>query len=133
MYCHYIAKQTGGMIKSNVYKISIVSSKGMFVRTYMLQSIIIPTGEDFRNFNGGTITFLPGSTLESATVPIVNDGIAEQTESFTLELQSGTDFDISQGTTEIRIQDDDCKVYRFACYYYVYYVLLFAITTIKRW
>ena len=63
----------------------------------------------------GTLTFAPGVTTQTVRVPITNDVLAENTESFFLELSnakdaSGTAVPIANTDATATIIDDDTKV-----------------------
>ncbi|MBK1717504.1 Calx-beta domain-containing protein [Thiocystis violacea] len=60
-------------------------------------------GSDY-TATSGTLTFLAGDTEQTVAVPILNDEVAESTESFTLEV-SGADTNTATGTGTIL--DDD--------------------------
>ena len=64
-------------------------------------------GRDFQPVEG-TLEFAPGETQQVVSVPIINDGTPEGTETFTVELVnvSGAAFGIDR-TTIVTVNDDD--------------------------
>ena len=63
-------------------------------------------GTDYTTVSG-TLTFAPGETTKTVLVPIVNDAIAEPTETFTLNLSNATGGSITRGQGVGTIHDDD--------------------------
>ncbi|MBE7416662.1 MAG: tandem-95 repeat protein [Ideonella sp.] len=55
----------------------------------------------------GTLTFAPGTTTQTITVPITNDALFEGNESFTVTLASPTNATIADGTGVGTIVDND--------------------------
>lgn len=57
---------------------------------------------------GGTVTFGPGETVKEVAIPIVNDSVREQPETFTIALSNPTDASVvSPGSATVTIFDDD--------------------------
>ncbi|MBI2732557.1 MAG: type I secretion C-terminal target domain-containing protein [Aquabacterium sp.] len=54
----------------------------------------------------GTVTFNPGETSKTVSVPIKNDAVYEGAEAFTVKLSSPTNAVIAKGTGEATIKDD---------------------------
>jgi len=63
-------------------------------------------GKDY-NYRSGTLTFNPGETGKTVSVPIVNDTVAEPTESFTLHLSGAVNAPITDADGTITILDND--------------------------
>ncbi len=55
----------------------------------------------------GTLTFAPGETTKTVFVPVLNDALAEPTETFTLNLSNATGAVIIDGQGVATILDDD--------------------------
>ena len=79
--------------------------------TYNTANGTAAAGNDYTPVSG-TLTFAPGETSKTVPVPIVNDSVAEPTETFTLNLSnaSGATITDSQGVGTIR-DDDTTKFY----------------------
>ena len=59
-----------------------------------------------------TVTFGPGVTSASHSVPIVNDNVVEPTENFAAVLTTTeSNVNIGDGATIVNILDDDCKLF----------------------
>ena len=56
-----------------------------------------------------TITFAPGQTMQTISVPILDDGIAEANETFVLHLSNPSGAAISNSRGVATIADDDTK------------------------
>ena len=63
-------------------------------------------GEDYEATNG-TLTFAAGVTSQRIRIPIIDDGIEERTESFSVVLRSSSNANITDSTGEVLIDDDD--------------------------
>jgi len=74
-------------------------------------------GLDYTATNG-TLTFLAGETNQIITVPILNDGLVEALETFTVTLSNPTNAILgSPTTTVVRITDNDVGIsFQFATY-----------------
>jgi Ca2+-binding RTX toxin-like protein len=57
--------------------------------------------------NSGTITFTPGTTIQTITVTTIDDTIDEEDETFTIGLSGATNATIGVGTGTATIQDND--------------------------
>ena len=75
-------------------------------------------GEDFTNLSG-TLTFEPGETEQTVSVPIIDDEIGEEDETFALRLSNpSVNAELADGTgiatiTDDDIRDDATELYRF--------------------
>src|SRR5438034_311560 len=56
---------------------------------------------------GGTLTFQPGTTVQTITVPVVGDSAVEANESFTISLSGAVDAAIGDRLAFETIYDDD--------------------------
>jgi len=56
---------------------------------------------------GGTITFAPGETLQTVSVAVVADAVAESTEAFTVSLSLPENASLGRATATVTITDDD--------------------------
>ncbi|WP_426061032.1 choice-of-anchor I family protein [Hymenobacter sp. B1770] len=79
-----------------------------------VQAVVVPlgtatAGADFTFATTQTITFAPGSTTATLTLPIVDDATAEPAEYFTVRLQNPTNATLTVGSTEflVFIKDND--------------------------
>ncbi|MEN3068225.1 retention module-containing protein, partial [Uliginosibacterium sediminicola] len=63
------------------------------------------SGSDFTT-STGTLTFAPGETSKTITVPITNDTVYEGPETFTVNLTTPTNATIGTPTTTVTIHDD---------------------------
>src|SRR5207302_1174378 len=55
----------------------------------------------------GTLTFVPGTTVQTITVPVVGDAAVEGNESFTVILSGAVNATIADGQGSGTIYDDD--------------------------
>jgi hypothetical protein len=81
-----------------------------------VQAIVAPlgtatAGSDFTFATTQTITFAPGSTTATLTLPILDDAAAEAAEYFTVRLQNPTNATLTTGATEfmVFIKDNDTQ------------------------
>ena len=64
--------------------------------------------DDYARTGRQVVTFPPGATVERVLIPIVNDGVREPTETFTVHLaqpQNGVAGAVT--TTRVTLYDDD--------------------------
>ena len=64
--------------------------------------------EDFADVGTQTLTFGPGATVARALIPLVNDGVRESPETFTVHLsrpRGGIAGDVT--ATRVTVHDDD--------------------------
>jgi acetyl esterase/lipase len=80
---------------------------GSTVATYTTVNGSALSGDDF-TATAGTLTFAPGETQKTISVPLVNDSVSEPSETFTVTL-SASGAVITSGTANIRIEDDDVQ------------------------
>lgn len=66
-------------------------------------------GSDYTNASG-TLTFAPGATSQTITVPVLGDTLDEPDETFTVELSGAANATISDGQGVGTITDDDVSV-----------------------
>ncbi|MGN6184329.1 MAG: Calx-beta domain-containing protein [Thermoanaerobaculia bacterium] len=64
------------------------------------------TGSDF-TASSGTVTFAPGITTQTITIPILGDTIVEGNESFFVELTNPSNASIADDQASVTIVDDD--------------------------
>ncbi|MBF9222707.1 choice-of-anchor I family protein [Hymenobacter ruricola] len=81
-----------------------------------VQAIVAPlgtatAGADFTFATTQTITFAPGSTTATLTLPIIDDATAEAAEYFTVRLQNPVNATLTAGATEflVFIKDNDAQ------------------------
>ncbi|MDO7846430.1 choice-of-anchor I family protein [Hymenobacter sp. M29] len=81
-----------------------------------VQAVVAPlgtatAGADFTFASAQTITFAPGSTTATLTLPILDDATAEAVEYFTVRLQNPTNATLTAGATEflVFIKDNDTQ------------------------
>ena len=81
-----------------------------------VQAIVAPlgtatAGADFTFAAAQTITFAPGSTTATLTLPVSDDATAEPAEYFTVRLQNPTNATLTAGATEflVFIKDNDTQ------------------------
>ncbi|UOQ97331.1 choice-of-anchor I family protein [Hymenobacter sp. 5317J-9] len=81
-----------------------------------VQAVVAPLGTatasaDFTFATTQTITFAPGSTTATLTLPIIDDATAEAAEYFTVRLQNPTNATLTAGATELMvfIKDNDTQ------------------------
>jgi glucose/arabinose dehydrogenase len=98
-----------------VVKINRVNgSKGVATIDYIANEDTAKRGTDFAA-TSGTLTFADGETSKTFAIPIINDTIAEGTESFSAALVSATGASLgTKRTTPITILDDDDAASSFA-------------------
>ena len=63
-------------------------------------------GNDY-TFDNGTLTFTPGETSKSVSIPITADTIDEENETFSLDLSSPTNAVLGTASGTVTISDDD--------------------------
>ena len=73
---------------------------------YTTQGGTATAGVDYTSV-GGTLTFAPGETVRTITVPVTTDTLAEPDEAFTLVLTNPTGATLGTGTATGTIIDDD--------------------------
>ncbi len=77
---------------------------------YSTTGVTATPGQDFTAQNG-TVTFNPGETVKSITLPMINDTIYEGTESFTISLSGagGSEVILAPNSKTITIFDSDSR------------------------
>lgn len=101
----YTVNESGGSITVSVTR---VSGDGSGTITFSTRNGAARVGEDFSAMSG-VLSFAPGITSRTVTIPIINDSATEYTEDFSISLSSPTG-DIKIGahsTKQISIIDDD--------------------------
>lgn len=73
---------------------------------YLIKPSSATAGQDFIG-GGGSVTFQPGETSKTISVPIIGDTTDEDDESFFLNLSSAVNARLSDGTARINITDND--------------------------
>ena len=86
-------------------RLSAASSSPVGV-AYTTQGGTATAGVDYTSV-GGTLTFAPGETVKTITVPVTADAISEPDESFTLVLTNPTGATLDTATATGTIIDDD--------------------------
>lgn len=66
-------------------------------------------GEDF-TASAQTITFNPGETIKTITIPVVADDLKEGNDDFKIQLSAAVNGDIYKSTAVATIENDDSKV-----------------------
>jgi uncharacterized delta-60 repeat protein len=86
-------------------KLSVAWSTPVTVRWNTAAGTATATG-DFTT-KSGTVTFAPGETAKTITVPVVGDTVKESTETFKVNLSLPTNAGISDNTGVVTIADND--------------------------
>ena len=73
---------------------------------YQTQDSTATNGSDYQAANG-VLTFIPGDTLETFTIPILGDRIVESNEIIKLVLSNATNATVSATSSRITITNDD--------------------------
>ncbi|MBD2721534.1 choice-of-anchor I family protein [Hymenobacter armeniacus] len=81
-----------------------------------VQAVLAPlgtatAGADFTFASPQTVTFAPGSTTATLTLPLLDDATAEATEYFTVRLQNPSNATLTAGATEflVYLKDNDTQ------------------------
>lgn len=75
--------------------------------TYSTKNGTAIAGEDYQAVTAQTITFAPGEVRKEIPINVIGDANREANETFTLELESATNADITTATATGTIQNDD--------------------------
>jgi hypothetical protein len=81
-------------------------STGAVSVNYSNSNATAANGSDYIAVSG-TLTFAPGEMVKTVRVPIIDDTVAESTESFTLQLSSPSGATIGQAVSVATIVDND--------------------------
>jgi VCBS repeat-containing protein len=88
------------------FTVTLSAASGLPVTVnYNMSSQTALSGSDFTS-TSGTLTFAPGVTTQTITVPILNDNLYEGTETFRVDLSLPTNATILSGTGIGTIRDD---------------------------
>lgn len=82
------------------------ASKSTVTVAYATADGTAAAGSDYTARNG-TLTFLPGESVKSVTVDLINDSIAETAESFSLRLTNASSANIVRGSATATIGAND--------------------------
>lgn len=107
-----IIREDGGNAIVRVNRVQ--GSSGTATVQYITNEATAQRGSDFTN-QTGTLTFADGQTTRTVAIPIVNDNIAEPTETFSFAILGATGAALgTQRTVGITILDDDAASAQFA-------------------
>jgi hypothetical protein len=74
--------------------------------TYNTAAGTATAGDDYETA-GGTVIFAPSETTKTVEITLVEDGIAEESETFTVTFSDEENGTIGQGTAQVTIQDNE--------------------------
>jgi chitinase len=97
--------ETGGANQTFTVSLSAASAKPITVHATTVPGTAT-AGSDFTTTTG-TITFAPGTTSQPFTVPVLDDTVDENNESYTAEISLPTNATINDGSGAGTITDDD--------------------------
>ncbi len=100
-----VAVSEGAASASFVIRLDVAAQNTVTV-SYSFGNGTATNGSDY-NYHYGTLTFAPGETTKTLSVPIVNNTVFEPTELFWLDLSSAVNAVIKQRYTPALIFDDD--------------------------
>ena len=103
----YSAAENGGAVSLTVLRLGDLS--GTNTVDYAMQNGSAAASVDY-TARSGTLTFAPGQTTQTVSIPIVNDGMPESTETFQVLLSNPTGFEALLGmpvTSTVTILDND--------------------------
>ncbi len=89
-----------------VISLSAASEKNISVSVDVQAQAQQHLGNDFNPFSSG-VSFVAGETTKSITIPLINDGLDEDNETFTITLSGASNASISTSTATVTITDDD--------------------------
>ena len=88
------------------FTVTLNAASGLPVTVnYNMSSQTALSGSDFTS-TSGTLTFAPGVTIQTITVPILNDNVYEGAETFRVDLSTPTNATIADGIGIGTIRDD---------------------------
>lgn len=102
-----------------------VGNSNVIVTVTLQTAFPVPVTVDFATQNGtatagvdyvansGTVTFAPGVTSQSISVPVIGDTVLDGTNDFSIILSNPVNATIAQGTSLITIVDDDVPTSQF--------------------
>lgn len=102
-----------------------VGNSNAIVTVTLQTAFPVPVTVDFATQNGtaiagvdyvattGTVTFAPGVTSQSISVPVIGDTVLDGTNDFSIVLSNPVNATIAQGTSLITIVDDDVPTSQF--------------------
>jgi hypothetical protein len=98
---------------NKTFTVTLSAASGQVVTVgYATSAGTATAGTDFDNVTPGTLTFNPGDTVKTFTVPVHGDTMDEPNEAFNVILSNQTNnlgVSASLGTTSIALTDDDAK------------------------
>lgn len=101
---------SGSAVTTAVFTIGLSQASAQPVTVqYATASGTALAGSDYTAVSG-TVTFAPGETSRTVSVPVVRDLVLESTESFTLELSNPSGATLDDASGVATIQDDDSAV-----------------------
>ena len=96
-----------GTATSAVFTVTLSAASSQTVTvSYTATPGTATTPADF-TATSGTLTFAPGVTSQTVTVPVVADAVVEPTETFTLTLSGPTNATVAEGSGTATITNDD--------------------------
>ncbi|HEX7155181.1 MAG TPA: Calx-beta domain-containing protein [Thermoanaerobaculia bacterium] len=97
---------TGGMT-SFLFDVTLSEASGRTVTVdYLTGNVDALAGEDYAA-SGGTLTFAPGETVKTISVPVVADAAIEGDETFTVGINNLVHANVNRGLATGRIVNDD--------------------------
>jgi hypothetical protein len=99
---------TGDVAGDFTVTLSAASTEAITI-AYATSNGTATSGSDF-NSTSGTLTFAPGETSETITVPVIGDRLAEPNETFVVSLSDPTNATIADGQGVGTILDDEPRV-----------------------
>jgi hypothetical protein len=99
---------TGSVAANFTVTLSAASTEAITI-AYATGNGTATAGSDF-NSTSGTLTFAPGETSKTVTVPVIGDRLAEPNETFFINLSSPTNATIADGQGVGTIVDDEPRI-----------------------
>ncbi|MCR9130689.1 MAG: Ig-like domain-containing protein [Alphaproteobacteria bacterium] len=96
--------ETGG---SATIAVDLSTASGRTVTVDFATSNGTATSGDDYTATSGTLTFAPGDTSETVTVSILDDGLSEGSEQFTVALSNASNATIGTASSTVSITDDE--------------------------
>ncbi len=101
-----IVEGTGGT-QNAVFTVSLNQASGLPITIdFTTGDGTAVAGSDY-GATSGSLSFAPGQTTQTVTVPIASDNVDEANETFTVSLQNAVNAIVSAGTATATINDDD--------------------------
>ncbi len=128
----YSVMENGGAVSLTVQRLGDLN--GTHTVDYATQNGSAAAGVDY-TAQSGTLTFTPGQTTQTVSIPILNDGVAESNEAFQVLLSNLTGFHGGLGvpaTSTVTILDNDTGFQFSAVHYSVWETGGVATITVQR-